>query len=154
MKTTAIIFGADHAGYKLKQFLARELEKSGNYVIDLGNEKFNKSDDYPIFAHAVATAVSKTKNVFGILLCGNAVGMCMTANKVKGVRAGIGYSEYASRTMRTDDDANVLCIPARALTNKKALSVTNTFLNTKFSNAARHKRRLKQVKKLESITMK
>lgn len=143
-----IYIGADHAGFHLKKHLVRFLEEHGYDLSDLGAHELDPRDDYPDIAAKVATSVAGS-HARGILLCGNAEGVCMAANKVKKIRAALGYSVYAARTSRVDDDANILCLPARVLTRNEAERITLRFLTTEFSGAARHVRRLKKLEKLE-----
>ena len=144
-----IFIGADHAGYKLKEELEKYLKKQKHTVIDVGAHKLDKKDDYPTYAARVGRSVRKTKQSRGIVLCGNAEGVCITANKIRDVRAAVGYSEYAAKTSRTDDDANVLCLAGRVLKPAQAKKIVSVFIKTKFSQAGRHKRRLKKVAKIE-----
>lgn len=144
-----IHIGADHAGYKLKQELKKYLINKKHTVIDVGAPFYNKSDDYPKYAAAVARAVKSDKRSRGILICGNAEGVCIVANKFKGIRAAIGYSTYAAKTARTDDNANILCLAGRVLSPANAKKIANIFLTTRFSGAGRHKRRINQIKKIE-----
>jgi len=144
-----IYIGADHAGFKLKEELKKYLNKKGHTVIDIGAPFFNKGDDYPKYAAAVSRSVKRDKRSRGILICGNAEGVCIAANKINGIRAAVGYSTYAAKTSRTDDNANVLCLAGRVLSPQKAKRIVFAFLTTRFSQAKRHKRRLKQIKKIE-----
>ncbi|PIX62660.1 hypothetical protein CO057_01545 [Candidatus Uhrbacteria bacterium CG_4_9_14_0_2_um_filter_41_50] len=149
MKPT-IYIGADHAGFDLKEMIKEHLELTDYTVEDLGAHQFDPNDDYPEYAAAVAQAVVGHAGSFGILSCGNAEGICMAANKFADIRAGIGYSEEAAETMRTDDDANILCIPGRLQTEDDPLGILAAFLSTSFSNAPRHVRRLNKLEELES----
>ncbi|MEI7741623.1 MAG: RpiB/LacA/LacB family sugar-phosphate isomerase [bacterium] len=144
-----IFIGSDHAGYNLKNHLVKFLVEQGYEVTDEGAHELDRDDDYPDFAAAVGRRVVAEK-AMGILLCGNAEGICIAANKIKNIRAGIGYSVYAARTTREDDDANIICLPGRVLTREEAERTALVFLTTRFSGAARHKRRIKKVKKLEN----
>ncbi len=144
-----IYIGADHAGYKLKEELEKYLKTKKHTVIDIGAHKLDKADDYPSYAARVGRAVRRDKRSRGIVICGNAEGVCIAANKIRDVRAAVGYSEYAAKTSRTDDNANVLCLAGRVLKPGEAKKITSKFLSTRFSGAKRHKRRLKQVKKIE-----
>ena len=144
-----VYLGADHAGFSLKNSLKEHLEARGFVVEDLGAHELDAGDDYPQYAAAVAQAVRKHPGSFGILSCGNAEGIAIAANKFQGIRAGIGYSTEAARTMRNDDDANVIAIPGRLPINDDPLEVAETFLNTPFSKAERHERRLGQVAEIE-----
>lgn len=144
-----IYLGADHAGFDMKNSIKHHLELQGYEVEDLGAHQLDPADDYPEFASAVASAVRQNPNSLGILSCGNAGGITIAANKFSGIRAGIGYSIEAAKTMRTDDDANIISIPGRLEVVDDPLAIVDTFLQTSFSEAPRHIRRLKQVKKLE-----
>jgi len=147
-----IYIGADHAGFKLKEELKKFLISRKHTVIDVGAHKFDKNDDYPQYAAAVGQKVKNDKKSRGILLCGNAEGICIAANKISGIRAAIGYSEYAAITSRTDDDANILCLAGRVLKPAQAKKITAKFLSTPFSKTKRHERRLRQVKKIAENT--
>ena len=143
-----IYLGADHAGFALKNSLKEHLEMKGFVVEDLGAHELDNDDDYPQYATAVAQAVRNHKGSFGVLACGNAEGICMAANKFQDIRAGIGYSLEAARTMRNDDDANILCLPGRVPINDDPLEIAEAFLATPFSGATRHERRIAEVDQL------
>ncbi len=145
-----VYIGADHAGLALKNSLKEHLEMKGFVVDDLGAHELDNDDDYPKYATAVAQAVRGHVGSFGILSCGNAEGIAMAANKFQGIRAGIGYSIEAAKTMRNDDDANVLALPGRVAIADDPLEIADAFLATPFSQAERHKRRLRQVAELET----
>lgn len=140
-----IYLGADHNGFRLKEFLQDYLESRDYEVRDLGNVKFQKTDDYPDWAKPVAKQIQKDNNSLGVLICGSGQGMCMVANKYKNIRAGLGYSTAAARRMRNDDDANILCLSAWQLTNDQALRIVRAWLNTDFSKSARYQRRIKKI---------
>jgi len=148
MKPT-IYLGADHAGWSVKEALETWLKDDGFNVIDMGNENLVEHDDYPEFSHAVAKRVTADHGSLGIVACGNAQGVCIVANKVKGIRAATGFSEYAAESSRKDDDANVLCLPGRAIDLKEAKVITKKWLETEFGSAERHKRRLEKVAEIE-----
>ena len=105
-----LYIGADHGGWRMKEDVKNYLERKGIPFKDLGNRFFELRDDYPDWATKVARAVQKSKIHRGILFCGNGVGVCIVANKYRGVRAGIGYSTYAARSARKEDDINVFII--------------------------------------------
>lgn len=128
--------------------MKRALAKRGIAFTDLGSDHLNPTDDYPDYGEALARKVSDTGGR-GVLLCANAVGVCIAANKVKGIRAGIGYSTYAARTMRNDDDTNILCLPGLALTNGEVERILEMWLRTKFSGIERYKRRIRKIHQLE-----
>lgn len=144
-----IYIGADHAGFSLKEELKQALTADGYEVQDVGAEAFVDTDDYPAYAERVAKAVAADSSARGLLACGNAEGVCIAANKVRGTRAAVGFSIEAAKTSRTDDDANVLCLPGRIETNDSAIEMVRAFLTTPFSGAERHERRLKQVEEME-----
>lgn len=148
-----IYLGGDHAGFDLKEQIEAKLLEAGHDVEDLGNTKYDEKDDYPDYAHPVAKAVAN-KGAVGILFCGNAEGVCIVANKSKGVRAAIGYSVEAAVTTREDDDANVLCLPGRTMSFDEASEIVDAFLNTPFSEEDRHKRRLEKLEEIEDDEMK
>ncbi len=147
-----VFIGADHAGFELKERLKSslplfkgELEGETPFIVDLGPTSLIPDDDYPAIAKAVAEAIAKEPGSVGILSCANAVGVCVVANKTPGIRAGVGFSIEAARTMRSDDDANILCIPGRIPIMDDAVEIAKTFLQTKFSNEERHKRRIAHI---------
>lgn len=144
-----IYIASDHAGFDRKQMLKTYLAEKGHEVQDFGPDVLDPADDYPDYAIPMAQAVAKD-GVPGLLLCGNAEGVCIAANKVKGVRAAVGYSVEAAKTSRTDDDTNVFCVPGRAFGDDQAKAMVDAWLATPFSKAERHVRRLKKVSDLES----
>ncbi len=149
MKPT-IYIGADHAGWKLKEDIEEYLKEEGYAVVDMGNEHLVADDDYPDFGHAVAKRVVTDPNGMGIVLCGNAQGICMVANKVRGARAATGFNEEVAKTSRTDDHSNVLCLPGRFLKPKEAREIVRVWLETPFSGEERHVRRLKKLEQIET----
>ena len=138
--------GADHAGFDKKQLLKQALGKKGYGVIDLGANEKSNSDDYPIIASKVARAVLKNPKSKGILLCGSGQGVCIAANRIKGIRAAIAWNPQSAVASRNDDDANILCLGARFFTSQQLLTMTRVWLQTPFSKLARHKRRIKLLK--------
>lgn len=147
--TMTIYLGADHRGFALKERMERWLGRRGHRVIDVGDTTLKPRDDYPDFASPLARFVVKQK-ARGILFCANGVGVCIAANKVHGVRAAIAWSVAAARTSRADDDTNVLCIPSLIPIMDTPERIITAWLTTKFSGAARHKRRLKKVAALDT----
>ena len=145
-----LYIASDHAGFELKQFLIAELKKTLQLPFeDLGAHSFEKEDDFPDFAEAVAREVVKDEENRGILICGSGQGMCIAANKVAGIRAINGSSVKETEMGRKDNDANVLCLAARILSTEYALAIVKTFLNTDFDNQERRVRRLEKIKNLE-----
>jgi len=148
-----LYIASDHAGFEMKEMLKKHLEDREEWFTDLGPTTFMPDDDYPEYASLLSREI-QGHDGRGILLCGNAVGVCMTANKFRGIRAGIGYSEYAAKSQREDDDTNVLCLPARVLSNDDAKKILDIWLDTPFSPESRHKRRLEKVAEIEEQNMK
>lgn len=144
-----IYLGADHAGFPLKEKIKRWLHKNNVSYEDLGNLKLEPTDDYPDFAESVAKSTIKHKS-FGILLCGSSQGVCVAANKIKGIRAITPFSLKESRLAREHLDANIICLSGWHTHFHKATRMIEIFLTTPFSNAPRHVRRLAKIKKLES----
>lgn len=144
-----VYLGADHAGFDMKTSIKEHLEAKGFSVEDVGAHELDPSDDYPQYAEAVAEAVLDHPGSVGILSCGNAEGVCIAANKFDGIRAGLAYSIDAAKTMRNDDNANVVCVPGRLDIPDDPLEVVDTFLATSFSEADRHVRRLGQIEDIE-----
>ena len=138
-----IAIGADHAGFECKELLKKWLEKNGYAVKDFGTHS-SQSADYPDFAHAVANAVEKKESDLGLLLCGSANGVAMTANKHQQIRAAICWEEDLAAVAREHNDANVLCIPARHVPVEKAEKILDRFLHSNFEGG-RHARRVNKI---------
>jgi len=141
-----VYIASDHGGFELKKFLIDELKRLGYSIDDLGPGNYDPNDDYPEYAKKVAEAVSTEQNSkMGIVLCRNGVGVCMVANKFKGVKCALSWNPEHIKSARNDDNANVLALPADYIDNEAALQIALAFLETPFSNEERHVRRLKQV---------
>lgn len=142
-----IYLGTDHNGYHMKQTLSDQLKRAGYDVEDEGDQRLDPEDDFPVFAAKVTTKVltSNDSEPRGILLCGSGQGMCMAANRHRGIRAALGYDLESVRSARHDDDANVLCLPAKSLRADAAFRLVETFLNTPFAAAPRFKRRISEM---------
>lgn len=145
-----VYIGADHGGFKMKEALKTWLQAKRVAVVDVGNSKLVTTDDYPDFAKLVARKVAANSDSRGVLLCRNGVGVCIVANKVKGIRAALSLDTMHARSSRRDDDANVLCVPADYVTVAAAKKMVGTWLRTPFSGAVRHRRRLAKIKRLEA----
>jgi ribose 5-phosphate isomerase B len=143
-----VAVGADHAGYRYKELLADQLRTLGHEVIDLGTDG-PQSVDYPDYARAVAEAVARGEADRGLLVCGSAVGVCVVANKVPGVRAGICHETYSARQAVEHDDMNVLCLGERVIGIEVAREVTKAFMAARFSDEERHRRRLEKLRSVE-----
>ena len=138
-----ISISSDHAGFKLKENIKRNLKKKKITVIDLGPRN-NESVDYPDFAKKVARNISSKKSNIGILVCGSGTGMAMSANKFKKIRAAVCYNKASTSLSRKHNNANILALGSRLTNKSTALKLVNIFLNTKFEGG-RHLRRVKKV---------
>lgn len=144
-----IYIGADHNGFDYKQAIIKMLTDDGHEVIDGGDIKRDKNDDFPQFAGQVVTAVlNNGDDTRGILICGSGQGMCMAANRFKGIRASLCWNQDEARSARNDDDSNILCLSATYTKLSAAKAIINTWLNTPFAAAPRFVRRLKQLDEL------
>ncbi|PIS39365.1 MAG: ribose-5-phosphate isomerase [Candidatus Nealsonbacteria bacterium CG08_land_8_20_14_0_20_38_20] len=144
-----IYLGADHRGFKTKEEIKKYLKKIGEPFEDLGNKVFDPNDDYPDFTEKVSEKISKNPKDKGILFCGSAIGITIFANKFKGVRAAQCFNEKMTELSRSHNDANVLCISADFLPLAKIKKIVKIWLETKFSQEERHKRRLAKIKKYD-----
>jgi ribose 5-phosphate isomerase B len=141
--TTTIAIGSDHAGFELKEAVKKKLTDKGMITIDFGTNSPD-SADYPDFAHPVADAVEKGTAPLGILVCGSGNGVCMTANKHAGIRAALCWNEELATLARTHNDANILCLPSRHISEEKALAIVDLFLTATFEGG-RHARRVGKI---------
>ncbi len=142
MKTISIAIGADHAGFEYKEMLKEFLSKDYN-IQDFGTHG-PTSVDYPDFAHPVATSVENEEFKLGILVCGSANGVAITANKHQGIRAAICWTMELAQLARSHNNANILCIPARFISKDEAKQITEKFLNTNFEGG-RHDFRVDKI---------
>lgn len=138
-----IAIGADHAGFDYKQNLKAELKAQGHDVADFGTYSTD-SVDYPDFAHPVASSVETKQTELGILICGSANGVAITANKHQGIRAAICWLPELAALARQHNNANVVCIPARFISLADASKIVNIFLTTAFEGG-RHDRRVEKI---------
>ena len=143
-----IAIGADHAGFHLKETVAAFLGELGHEVHDFGAYDAEPSD-YPNFARAVGEAVAQGKFERGILVCGNGIGACITANKVPDIRAAVCHDTLSARQGKEHDDVNVLCLGERIIGTELALEIVRVWLAAEFSGLERYRRRLAQVAELE-----
>jgi len=142
-----IAIGADHAGYALKEEIVRFLQASGYPVEDVGTHG-EESVDYPDYAIQVARAVATGQADLGILICGTGIGMSITANKVKGIRAAVATDGYMARMAREHNNANILCLGGRVLGAGSALDIVQAFLQSRFAGG-RHVGRVGKIQALE-----
>jgi|SRR5690554_6057857 len=134
-----IVIGSDHAGFDLKNVVIKDLQSKGYTVIDKGTNS-DESTDYPIFGHAVAKAIEEGEVEFGILICGSANGVAMTANKHVGVRCAVCWNKEISELARAHNNANILALPARFVSEKEALEIVDAFFSTEFEGGRHHRR--------------
>ena len=137
-----VIIGSDHAGFEMKEALKQWLHLQSVILEDVGCHS-DKSVDYPDYAHVVAQKVESEDSV-GILLCGSANGVCMAANKHKGIRAALCWNREIALLARQHNDANIVCIPARFISIDEAKSIVEAFLNTSFEGG-RHQNRVNKI---------
>ncbi len=138
-----IVIGSDHAGYELKMKLVQYLADKKYKINDLGTNS-NESTDYPEYAHLVAQAIEEDNNLLGILICGSANGVSITANKHKDVRAAIAWNVEISEMARLHNDANIISLPARYISEEEAKDIVTVFLGTEFEGG-RHARRVNKI---------
>ena len=138
-----IAIGGDHAGYGYKEIINKMLAAKGRTVDDKGTHSAD-SVDYPDYAHPVAEMVESGKASFGILICGSGNGVCMTANKPKDIRAALCWNEELAALARQHNNANILCIPARFVTEDVAQKMVETFMATAFEGG-RHEKRVAKI---------
>jgi len=138
-----IAIASDHAGFKLKNDLLVHLIELGFEIQDFGPDSAD-SVDYPDYAHPVAHSVVSGENTLGILICGSGNGVCITANKHKGIRAALAWEEELATLARQHNNANVICIPARFVSKAKAFKIADAFLNAAFEGG-RHENRVSKI---------
>ncbi|RPD46010.1 ribose 5-phosphate isomerase B [Paracnuella aquatica] len=139
-KTKPVAIGSDHAGYEYKTVLADMLREAGYTVKDFGTNSPD-SVDYPDFAHPVSSAVENGEAEWGVLVCGSANGVAITANKHQGIRAAIAWQEDIAQLARQHNNANIICIPARFIPTPEAEAIVNAFATTPFEGG-RHATRV------------
>ncbi|MFA5750158.1 MAG: RpiB/LacA/LacB family sugar-phosphate isomerase [Candidatus Shapirobacteria bacterium] len=147
-----VYLGADHRGYHLKEEIKEELRDLGWAVTDLGNKKYDIEDDYTDIAIELAEKVVQDKSL-GILICGSGVGVCIAANKVRGIRAATCLNKQQSRKAKEDDDVNILCLSADWVDKRLNLKIVKEFLEAVFSSEERHIERILKIKKYETANI-
>ncbi|MEO6313571.1 MAG: ribose 5-phosphate isomerase B [Chitinophagaceae bacterium] len=135
-----VAIGCDHAGFEYKTQLVAWLNQKGWQVNDVGTYAAD-SVDYPDYVHPVAISVEKQESAFGILICGTGNGVCMTANKHAGIRAGLCWATDVAKLIRQHNNANIICIPARFTALLTAQDMIDTFMSTEFEGG-RHQNRI------------
>lgn len=144
-----IYAGSDHAGFALRRRLVEHLRAGGHTVEDLGTAS-DASCDYPDYAAAVGRAVSGEAGAVGLLVCGTGLGVCIAANKIRGVRAALAWNVEIAQISRGHNDANVLCLGARTTPEAEALAITEAWLAAPFEGGGRHTRRVEKIAAIEA----
>ena len=145
-----VYLGSDHAGFELKSVLANWLASAGHEVTDCGPASYHADDDYPPYVMRAAACVAADPGSLGIVIGGSGNGEQIAANKIKGIRAALAWSEETARLARLHNDANVLSLGARMHPADEAIAFTQVFLSTPFSGEARHMRRLAMITDFEA----
>jgi ribose 5-phosphate isomerase B len=138
-----IPIASDHAGFEAKEKVKTWLEEMDHMPVDFGTHS-DESVDYPDFAVQVAEKVNNGEHKKGILICGSGQGMCMTANKYKNVRAALVYDDKSAKMTRQHNNANILCLPGRELSDENLKKIVEIWLNTDF-DGGRHERRVNKI---------
>ena len=141
-----IVIGSDHAGFRLKEAIKAHLIKRKTNLVDVG-VYCEDPVDYPDIADKLVWVMKKKEGNLGILICGSGTGMCIAANRHKGIRASLAYDNYSAEMARKDNDANVLCLRGRGTNVNKQLKIVDVWFKTSFSGADRHKRRIRKLDK-------
>jgi ribose 5-phosphate isomerase B len=141
-----IAIGSDHAGFTLRELLKSYLQSQGHEILDFGCDSEERCD-YPDYGYKAVKAVSEKKAERGVLVCGSGIGICMVANRVKGIRAAVLRIEEDARLSREHNDANVACFGGRLSQPKEAKNLLDIFLKTPFEGG-RHTARLAKIEKL------
>ncbi len=137
-----ILIGNDHAGYTLKLSIIKNLEDKYEFF-DKGSYS-DESVDYPDYASIIAKEIQSEKGDLGIIICGTGNGVCMTANKFKGIRAVICWNEEIAKLAKQHNNANIICIPSRFIKVEEAMKIIESFILEKFEGG-RHERRIKKI---------
>ena len=138
-----IVIASDHAGYSLKEYVKKFLNRKKLQIKDVGANS-NEKVDYPDYAHKLSKVINKNQNSIGVLICGSGQGMIMAANKHKNIRAALCYNVKSTKLSRLHNDANVITLGSRLISKKNALKYLNIFLKTKFEGG-RHKNRIRKI---------
>ena len=138
-----ILIASDHAGFKLKETIKRYLLKKKVKIIDIGPSKLRRVD-YPDYAHKLSKKINLNNKLTGVLICGSGIGMEITANRYKNVRAALCYNQKTAKLSRLHNNANIITLGSRLTKKTVALKCISTFLNTKFEGG-RHLKRIKKI---------
>jgi ribose 5-phosphate isomerase B len=143
MSKVIIPIGADHAGFQLKERVKAHLEAKGYEVKDFGCYS-EESIDYPDYAHPVASMVEENENMLGIVICGSGNGINMTANKHQSIRSALCWKKEIAELARQHNDANIIALPARFISEEEGLEMVDVFLSTAFEGG-RHQNRVNKI---------
>lgn len=138
-----LAIASDHAGFELKELLKNHLAALGHELEDFGTHS-TESTDYPDYAHPLAASVESRRNDLGILICGSGNGVCMAANHHQGIRAALAWNSEVASLARQHNNANVLCLPSRYLSEDEARSIVDAYLQASFEGG-RHERRVEKI---------
>ena len=138
-----IVIASDHAGYSLKEYVKKFLNRKKLKIKDVGANS-NEKVDYPDYAHKLSKVIKKSRNSIGVLICGSGQGMIMAANKHKNIRAALCYNVKSTKLSRLHNDANVITLGSRLISKKNAIKYLNIFLKTKFEGG-RHKKIIRKI---------
>lgn len=138
-----IAIGCDHAGFKLKEQIKKHLTDSSLSIKDFGTYS-EESTDYPDYAHSVAMEIESKNADFGILICGSGNGINMTANKHQGIRAALCWKKEIAELARQHNNANIISLPARYISEEEGISMVNSFISTPFEGG-RHQKRVEKI---------
>ena len=144
-----VAVGTDHAGFPLKDTVAKVILELGHQVLDCGAQTVDPDDDYPDYAKAIAEAIAENRSERGVLLCGSGVGASVAANKFPEVRAALCHDTFSAHQGVEDDAMNVLCLGARVVGPALAAEIVQAFLRANFSEAERHRRRVAKIEAFE-----
>ncbi|MGD0574918.1 MAG: ribose 5-phosphate isomerase B [Anaerolineales bacterium] len=144
-----VALGFDHAGFPLKSTVVEAVRAAGQETVDLGTHNEQKVD-YPDYAEKVARAILQGQAERGILVCGSGVGVCIAANKFKGIYAGVCHDTYSAHQAVEHDNMNVLCLGARIIGPELAAEIIRAFLGARFSQEPRHQRRVRKILQFEA----
>lgn len=136
---------ADHGGYEMKQKIYILLNAKGHHVVDFGNLRYDKDDDYPDFAIPLARAVADGVVERGVLVCGSGIGASIAANKIEGVRAAVCHDDFSARQGVEEEDMNIICLGGLTTGVAVAWNCVKSFLSAKFTGAERNLRRLAKI---------
>ena len=149
-----IVMGSDHAGYQLKRLIMDHLRKQGLECEDFGTQNGVDAASYVPYGAAVARAVQAGEADFGIVLCGTGLGVSMTVNKFKGIRAALCTNEYMARMARQHNNANVLALGGRVIGSALAFAIVDAFLAESFETGGRHQERVSEIAAVENENLK